>query len=84
MNEELRKLLIEIKEKIIDIIPHTLLGYFILISINGLSLHINSTDFLVNVGATGVYVFCLGIAYYLGRAILLFVNLSRKNGGERK
>jgi len=74
MNEELKILLEEIWEKVSDTLPHTIMGYLLVVLVSGVWLRTNSIEFLASVGTTGIYIACLTSGYYVSRALLILVN----------
>ena len=64
----------EIKHFIMKVVPDTFSGYLLLLIINVGILKINSTEFMVGVAKTGIYVFVLVLARYLAIACRMLIN----------
>jgi len=83
--QEVQRFFDKIKLLVTEYIPDTLSGYLMLVLVNGLWLKTNSLQFLASIAETGIYMFCLGLCYYLGRAsrFLVICLISRLTSDKR-
>ena len=64
----------EIKEYLWNTVPNTMSGFLLVFLFNVILRDANSVEFMGSVAKTGVYVFCLTMMNYLGKASLFLVN----------
>ena len=64
----------EIKEYLLNTVPYTVSGFILIFLFNVILTDVNSLEFMVSVAKTGVYVFCLVMMNYFGKASLFLVN----------
>jgi len=84
MNEQLEKMLKEIKFCILDVLPLTLIG-FVLATFVSVILSKTNLDFTVQVAKTGISIIALYACYIIGTASHLLINelLSRFTHAKR-